>query len=400
MASSVGDQFTRIALFPKVGGVGGTLTWLVALALAQSIPPMLVSPYAGYLADRGRRRDYLIGSDLARAVLLACIAFIGSLPLIIVGTTAVALFSAIFRPIEASLEAELLPKEEIVKANALRVSASQVLTILGPALAGATLIWLPATKVLLIDALSFVASALVLATLPRDGATQPLQLHVESGRVTGERTTIRQGVQYIMGRNDLKTLFITVGIVTAILSMQNPLFYNFVQRTLSQDGPVYGLFISALGVGGLLASAVMLRHRGTIALTLLIATLCFDGFALLGFTYSRNILLSAALMAAMGAIGSVFAIAIRSYLQMYTAADIRGRVIGWFSALQSPIEAASLTIGLLIATRFPAWLILRAGAIAEIVVSVLAILVLAFSGLRIIRPTDKSIVETAGAKEG
>ncbi len=359
--------------------------WLVGLALAQSIPTVAVAPFAGYVSDRGRRRDYLIAADIARAGILVGIVFTRSLPLIVVGAAFMAICSSIFRPIEAALEADLLAREDITRANALRVSASQLLSVAGPALAGAALIWLPASRVLLIDALSFVISALTIATLPNDKGSAAL-LVAKSKESGGSQGSVGEGIAYIAGRTDLRTLFFVAAVATALLSVQNPLFYGFVQQTLLKDGPVYGLFISALGAGGLLAALLLTKKRGNISLVLLLATLCFDGLSLLAFTYSRNIALSALLMAALGAIGSVFAIAIRSYLQMNTAPNVRGRVIGWFVGLQSPIETVSLTAGLFVATRLPAWFMLRAAAFAELVVAVAAFVGIRLWGIRAIRP--------------
>ncbi|MBV8370842.1 MAG: MFS transporter [Candidatus Eremiobacteraeota bacterium] len=376
VASTFGDQFTRIALLPKVGGLGGSLVWLVAVALAQTAPVMIIAPIAGYLSDRGHQRRYLIAADLSRAGILVALAFIQSLPIVAVGAAAIATFTALFRPIEAALEADLLAEDELTRANAARVAANQTLSIAGPALAGLLLIWLSPSKALLIDALSFLISAVVIAGLPAD-VVRAAPAGTPAASLGG---SMREGFAYIAGRVDLRTLFAVLAITMALLGMQNPLFYGYVQQSLRGDGPVYGLLISALGVGGLLASLVVLGRPAKMSVTVLLATLCFDGVALLAFSFSRNVILSTVLMVALGAIGSVFAIAVRTYLQTYTAPRVRGRVLGTFLSLQAPIEAVSLTVGLFLAGLFPAWLMLRGGAVCEIAAAVAALIVMYYFG--------------------
>lgn len=366
-ASSFGDQFTRVALLPKVGATGGDLTWLVGIALAQAIPAMVVSPFAGHLADRGTRKAYLVLADVARALLLCWIAFAGSLQLIVAGTAAIAACNSIFRPVEASLEADILTPEDVMRANVARSAMVQLLMVCGPAVAGLMLIWLPASKVLLIDALSFAASAVAIATLSTDGVSRLKK--PEEGGQKESRGDIRKVIRFIAARTDLQILFLTAGLVTALLSIQNPLFYGFVQQTLLKGGAIYGLFMTALGTGGFLASLLMGRHRGPVTIALLLGTLLFDGLALVAFTCSGSIALATLLMAALGAIGAVFAIAVRAYLQLNVLAELRGRVIGWFMGLQAPIAAASLTVGLYIALLVPAWLVLRISGVAEVLVA-------------------------------
>lgn len=367
VASTLGDQFTRVAIFPKVGVAGGSLVWLFGLALAQSIPMTVVAPVAGYMSDRGRRRDYLIAADLARAALLCIISFSRSLPFILVGASIIAVFSCAFRPIEAALEAELLPMDDITRANGLRVSVSQLLSILGPALAGVTLIWLPASRVLLIDAMSFLVSAFIIATLPAERSEMKApKAGVAAAAVSG---SVFEGFTYIAQRADLCILFAVVAAATALLGMQNPLFYGYVQQTLLGDGPTYGLLIAALGAGGLLASLALSRTRTRAPVLFLLLTLCFDGASLLAFTFTRVLIFSVILMSALGAIGAIFRVTIRSYLQTNTASNVRGRVIGSFLGMQAPIESLSLTLGIVLASRLPAWVILRGGAIAELIVA-------------------------------
>src|SRR6266540_4109249 len=120
LISSFGDQFTRVALFAKVYELGGEVSGLTAVVLAQSIPSLIVSPLVGALSDRGRKRDYLLISDLARCILLALIAWCYTLSGLIVLAALVSTFSAMFRPVEASFEADLLTVEDITKANVIR----------------------------------------------------------------------------------------------------------------------------------------------------------------------------------------------------------------------------------------------------------------------------------------
>ncbi len=361
-----------MALYPKAASVGGSLAWLSGLALAQSLPALAVAPLAGALADRGRRRAVLIAADLGRAGLLCAMAWSGSLPALVGLAALAAALDAVFGPVEATLEADLLAGEEIVRANAVRIWVRQTLSIGGPALGGVVLLRFSPAGALLVDAASYAISALLLVGLPSDPGPAEASEHVSWA---GD---LRAGFAYLAREPRLRVLFGASAAVIALLGMQGPLLYGFVVQALHADGPAFATLLAGLGAGASLASLGLARWPARSArLTLLAGTLAFDALALLGFTYSRSLPVCTVLMAAMGAISAVFGVTVRAALQTLPPPDFRGRTLGLFAGMQGPLEVASLALAILLAARFSAAAILRGGAVGELLVALASLAALA-----------------------
>ena len=299
-------------------------------------------------------------------------AFSGSLPGLVVLAALAAALDAVFRPVEATLEADLLAGEEITRANAVRIWVRQTLAIGGPALGGVVLLRFSPAGALLVDAASYAISALLLLGLPGDAG--PAEARA-GGSWAGE---LRAGFAYLVREPRLRVLFGASAAVIVLLGMQGPLLYGFVVQSLHADGPAFATLLAGLGVGASLASLALARWPARHArLTLLTATLGFDALALLGFTYGRSLLVCALLMAAMGAISAVFGVTVRSALQTLPPPGLRGRTLGLFEGMQGPLEVASLALAVLLAARWSAAAILRGGALSELPVALVALAALA-----------------------
>jgi MFS family permease len=374
--SATGDEFSRIALLARTYELGGSVRSLTWMVLAQVLPSLVLSPLVGALSDRGRKRNYMVITDGARSLLMVVIALSTSLSQTIVLTAALSTFGAVFRPVEASLEADLLPAEDIARANPLRVATRQLLMIAGPALVGAFLTVFSARSALLADAASYGLSALLLASLPRDPVRE--RSPKRAGPAPSLRRELGEGLSYIARGGSMRLLFFAHVILVLLLGMQGPLLYDFVVSRLGGSGREYGFLMTALGAGAALGSLSFgrwpgLRQHGT---TVLFAALLADGLGLLAFTYGRSLAACAPAMGLMGLISAAFQIIIRSALQTRPPPELRGRVIGWFEGVQGPLSVLSSFVVLYLTTRWSSTNILRGAALAELSAALVSVVLL------------------------
>lgn len=379
--STLGDEFTRVALFAKAYAVSGEVLGVAGVALAQAVPALLIAPVAGALADRGSKRGHLVACDLSRCALLVLIAFTSSLPLLLALAPLVSAFSAAFRPVEASLEAEILERADLLQASALRVGARQLLGLVGPAMAGASLGLLSTTGALLLDATTFAASAALLFTLPagaRRAAAPP---------GASLRAELRGGLRFIASDRALRALFVVTAALLLVMGMQGPLFYGFVVQRLGGGGREYGSLMSGLGAGSLIGALVLARWSSLVerGVGLVVLVLVLDGAALLAFSFATWLTVAVILMAAMGLISAAFAVTSRVLLQGGVPPELRGQVLGWFEGIQGPLMIASLAGSMALVIRWPAASILRGAALAE-----LAIALACLAALRLGAPAPPS----------
>src|SRR5205807_449250 len=129
---------------------------------------LLVGMFAGVWVDRFRRRPLLIGADLGRAALLASIpilAAVGGLRIefLFALAAAVGALTVVFDVAYRSFVPDLVGPDNVLEANSRLASVDAAAEITVPGLTGALVqVISPATTILL-DAVSFVGSALCIA---------------------------------------------------------------------------------------------------------------------------------------------------------------------------------------------------------------------------------------------
>lgn len=162
--SEVGDQFARVALavlvFRRTGSAG-----LSALTYALTFLPDLVGgPLLSGLADRLRRRRLMVGCDVARALLLALMAVPGTpLLLLCLLVVAIQLLNSPFSAARAALLATILQGDRYVVGSALTNITAQVAQLAGFATGGLLVAAVGPLRALLVDATTFLMSALLVA---------------------------------------------------------------------------------------------------------------------------------------------------------------------------------------------------------------------------------------------
>jgi MFS family permease len=160
--SVVGDQFARVALavlvFARTGSAG-----LAALTYALTLLPDLVGgPLLSGLADRLPRRRLMVAGDLGRAVLVGLMAVPGApLWVLCVLLVAVQLLGSPFSAARAALLAVILDGDRYVVASAVANLTFQAAQLVGFGTGGVLVAGVGSGRALLIDAATFVASAVL-----------------------------------------------------------------------------------------------------------------------------------------------------------------------------------------------------------------------------------------------
>ncbi|MFQ1000743.1 MFS transporter [Modestobacter sp. SSW1-42] len=184
LLSTIGDELARVALTVLVYQRTDSAL-LAALTFAISyLPWLLGGPVLSALADRLPRHRVLIGSDVARAVLVAAMAVPGTpLPALLALLLVVSLFAPPFEAARSALMADVLEGDRYAVATSLTGITGQAAQLIGFGLGGALLAQFSASAALLMNAATFAVSAgwlaLVLQRRPapvQDAAGPPRSL--------------------------------------------------------------------------------------------------------------------------------------------------------------------------------------------------------------------------------
>jgi predicted MFS family arabinose efflux permease len=258
------------------------------LAAVEAVPMLVVGLLAGVWVDRLRRRPLMIAADLTRAALLLTVpaaALAGALSMGYLYAVAAigALFTALFDAAYPAYLPGLVGREHVVDANS-KLSASASVAEMGGFAAGGSLVQLLGAPIaLLVDAATFVVSALSLAWIrsPESAPPSPerregIQTELAEGlaavvrdpalrALVGCSTTMRLaggvfGALYVLyAVRDLQIAPAAVGVITACGGIGSFVGALMAAPALSRLGPRATLLVG-FGIGGAFQLLIPFAH--------------------------------------------------------------------------------------------------------------------------------------------
>jgi MFS family permease len=225
------------------------------LGAATLMPHLLFSLPAGVWLERvaGRRR-IMIGADIGRALLLASVPLAHGFDAVTFGQLYAVAFATgclavLFDISYSTLFVAVVERERYLEANSLLNGSRSLSYVAGPSLGGLLVQALGAAFALLADALSFLASALLLGSM--HASEPPLE-----PQAANMREQVAQGLRFIFGN----TFFRPALAATATLNFFNlafgALFILYATRELGVRPGTLGLVLGAGAVGGVLGAFV------------------------------------------------------------------------------------------------------------------------------------------------
>jgi MFS family permease len=272
--SAFGSRITRTALPIIAVLVLQQPEWLIGvLGATQLVPGMILAVFAGGVVDRGRKRRILIIADLVRAALVASLTVawaLGALTmphLIIVGA-GVGAATALFQITDVAYLPQLIGRRRLTEGNAKLETTEAVAEITGPASAGVLISALGAPIAVVIDALSYVWSAVMLGRI-RGGEAEPAVAAAASAAAAGEAAPavslhgdvdasglrtghdFRVGLRAVFGHPLVRPLILTLMMWSVTGGFFTALYTPYCLRALGLPESTFGIVIAMGGVGSL-----------------------------------------------------------------------------------------------------------------------------------------------------
>jgi MFS family permease len=262
--SVFGTQITQLAV-PLVAALilDASPFEFALLGTVQMLPFIFLSLPAGVWVDRMRRRPIMIAGDLGRAALLATIPLayamdvLSMLHLYVVGL-AVGTLTVFFDVAYQSYLPSVVDRRQLVDGNAKLEISRSAAQIGGPGLAGILVGAITAPLAILVDAVSYVGSALLLVWIrkPEPAPEHPVDEH---GKRTSMRHEIAEGLRYVLGNRSLRAIALTTGSTNLITSMVFAIFVLYQVRELGLDAATIGVILGLGNIGALAAAITVGR---------------------------------------------------------------------------------------------------------------------------------------------
>jgi CRP-like cAMP-binding protein len=257
--SATGSWAYNVALLAFVFERTHSLGWVGAAGIVRFVPALVLSPYAGVIAERTERVRLMAASDWLCAAWQAGLAIVAAADgPVVAGLAFAGLTSAtnvVYEPAVAATIPSLVEEDDLVAANALNGTIYSLVVVSGPAVgAGLLLLGSPATG-FAVNAGSFAVSAVLVARMR--ARSRPVDV-TEAG-TAGLLRQLTVGVRTIVALPAARTLVAFSVLVSFVYGTDTVLFVGVSEERLGTGTHGFGYLLAGLGIGGLLTAPAVDR---------------------------------------------------------------------------------------------------------------------------------------------
>ncbi|MGD9108255.1 MAG: MFS transporter [Gammaproteobacteria bacterium] len=223
------------------------------LALFYFIPGVVFGPFAGAFADRFSKRNIMMAVEIICGLLTAGLFFSANILTALLLLLIRSGICSISGPAEQAYIKQVVPTEQLLQATSYTSIVFQMCKVLGPILGAVILIYFPARSCLAINAVSFVLSAIILITLPRD---KPVLL-VEQQTKCNLLQDIKIGGRYIWQHRLIRNTFGIMIIWFTCSMIRMSQLAIFINHLLPNNTRALGYVIGLDGLGAVIAGTIL-----------------------------------------------------------------------------------------------------------------------------------------------
>jgi MFS family permease len=364
--SLAGTWMQSVALAWLVLQLTGSATWLGLNIALQTLPVLLLGPYAGVVVDRVDKRRLLVGTQLTAAVLALVLAVLTldhriTLGWVLVLSVLLGIVTAFDNPARQAFVREMVPGRLVRNAVTLNSVVVNVSRAVGPAIGGVLIAWLGVGACFAFNAASFLA--VVGAYLAMDVAAlrtpQP---------VPHEKGQLRAGFSYVWRTPGLRIPLLMMALVGTLTYEFQVTLPALVTGTFHDGATALGWITSAMGAGAVIGGLVTAGRRATGTRVVAVAAGAF-GAATLLLAVMPTVYTAATALLLVGAASIWFLSTGNATLQMTAEPQMRGRVMAlWAVAFLGTTPVGGPLVGWVAQEVGPRWA-LALGGVAALVAS-------------------------------
>ena len=336
--SGIGNQLTAIAIPWFVLETTGSAAKTGITAFATTLPILLSGLLTGTIVDHFGFRRVSVISDLVSGAMVATIPLLFSTVGLAFWQMLVLVFLRAFLVGPGSVGRESMIPDlarighiGLERTNAMAQVSGRLTRLIGPLLAGSLVAFWGARDILWLDAVSFLLSAALVATVV-PATSSLLTMGVGAGYVSN----LRAGLQFLRNDHLLRALLLVVSYSNLLAApLYLVIFPVYAKRTF--NNPVaLGAMFTGLAVGAIAGSIVFAMigdrfPRRATFLTAVLATGIADGI----LAFSPPLPAVIVMLIVVGCLGSPVNILLTTIRQERVPPQLRGRVFGLMMAMNN-----------------------------------------------------------------
>jgi MFS family permease len=347
--SVIGTWIQRIAMIWLVYSLTNSAFILGVVGFAGQIPTLIVTPFAGVLADRMNKHKVILYTQVLsmfQAFILAVLVFTNTIQVwhIIVLSIILGIIDAVDMPTRQSFMVEMVGNNKDDLSNAIAMNSSMVngARLIGPAIAGILISLVGEAWCFLINGLSFLAviySLIKMDLIPRVPEKKERRIFFE----------LKEGFTYAFNFTPIKALLLMLALMSLMGAPIRVLAPVFAKQILHGGADTFGFLMGASGLGALIGAVYLMARKTILGLGRLIgyASGAFS-LGLIAFGLSHNFLISLFFMLITGLGLMIEMAASNTVLQTIVEDNKRGRVMSFYAmSFRGMMPLGSLLSGIL-----------------------------------------------------
>ena len=340
VVSTFGSLMSRLAIpWLAVLVLKAGPTAMAWLAMADVAAGALAALLLGALVDRWPKRRTMIAADLLRAAMLATVPVMAALDQLTIGWLVIVVavngaLTVAFELAQSAWIARSTAQEHLTQRNSALAAGGAVTEAVSFGITGWLFQWLGAIVVMVTDALTYVASALLLAKIsepPRlaDETSAPKTLRRRAAALAAE---VGAGLRATAANPVLRGLAIVATLTAFAMSFAATTYMIYVARDIGFPTGVLGILFALGGIGSLAGSWLTARYANRIDVRLwLVGSLIIWAVGSVATPLATAASLTGIVLIALQQIvgdagGMSYYIADRTLRQTYAAPELLARV--------------------------------------------------------------------------
>ncbi|BAL01648.1 major facilitator superfamily transporter [Oscillibacter valericigenes Sjm18-20] len=337
--SLLGSSIVSLAIIWYVTLGTGSGSMVAGVTVTTFLPQALIMLYGGVLADRYSPKRIVMISDslIALSTLVLVILFVtgkDSISWVFFFNALRSFGTGIQLPASKSILPQIVPGEQLMKANSIYTGIWSIIQLVSPGLGGLVMSFMSIQYVFLIDIGTAIIGVLLLATI-----TIPMREKLQSTENTKEG--LLQGLHYIMNSKALRNSILLYTIFSFLVVPASQLTPLLASKNIGDEVWILSVIETAFSIGALAVSLFMaykelhISHFKLIGLSAVIF-----GTTMILLLPAHGIVVFAVFMMMMGVGSPLYYTPLITYIQENTEENYMGRTFSYvdlFSSLATPL---------------------------------------------------------------
>ncbi|PSB32383.1 MFS transporter [Chlorogloea sp. CCALA 695] len=332
-----------LAVYPTATGTENSMRSVLLLTF--TLPAILFGSVAGIFVDRLGKKLILVVSNVIRALLIFTIPFLPrEFVILLLITFVISTVTQFFAPAEQAAIPLLIPRENLLAANALFTTTSMGGFIVGFAI-GEPLLSLSQAwggdkgQELLVGGLYLLAAVTLQAVSFKETVGNAHSMMVNPWQ------EMKAGFWYLKQNRLVWDAILQLTTLYCVIAALTVLTFSLAPQIGLQSEKQYGFIVAAAGIGIMLGAGV-LGHWGDVFRHKPLPLFGFltMAFALAAFSFVSNLWLGLGLSAVLGLGGALVGVPMQTLIQRETPTEMHGKVFGFQNNLINIALSAPLAI--------------------------------------------------------